>query len=140
VTGNITVDTSALDRLARKLIYDAPAKVQRALRKSVLQAGNLVAGDAAGRTTPKIAGTIKVGARAATAKITAGNDEVPEAALLEGDGTQGQFRHPLFGNKRHWYEQERKPYLHPALDARKQNAQDLIVSAAADAVRQSLET
>lgn len=139
------VDTSELNLLVSKFLADAPQAVRSSLRRTVGQAGQLVAEDAKPRTSARVAATITVttsgtggGSQKITAVITAGNSETPEAALLEGDGTPGTWRHPLFGNRDHWYEEARKPFLHPARDAQQQNGSDLIVGGAADAVRAAL--
>lgn len=135
-------DTSSLQRFAKKIIRSAPKEVKDELRKAVRAAGQLVADDAKlrapkrkGEDKSRIAKTIRVGASGATATIRAGNANTPEAALLEGDGTPGTFRHPLFGDKDHaWYEQARQPYLHPALEAKRSDAEDLLAAAAQTAV------
>ena len=38
-------------------------------------------------------------------------------AFEHGRGSSGTFRHPLFGDKRHWYPQTARPYMTPARDS-----------------------
>lgn len=141
---SITANTDQLSKLAKKLVRQLPADVKKALQKSIKQAGQVVADDAKERASEighgsgKIPGTIRVGANGATAVIRAGNARVPEAALMEGNGTPGAWRHPLFGNKKHWYTEERHPYLYPALLAKQDEAGQMLRDSVVDAINQGL--
>ncbi len=142
IGGSLSVSTNALDALARKLIADAPRNVQKALTGAVRQAGQLIADDAAQRTYPGVAASIKVSTNRGTATITASQmkGNFPLAARIEGNGSGGNWRHPLFGDRSKWYDEFKslRPYLHPALQAKKQQAQQLMVDACAEAVQQGL--
>lgn len=136
---SIDSDTAQMKRFAARCKTAAPYLHKR-VRSEVRQAGNLVRDEArAIAPSKKIAKTIRTSATTVSATVKAGNANVPEAALLEGDGTPGTFRHPLFGNKKKWYVQARQPYLHPALEANREKVEKLIGGAAHDAVQEILD-
>jgi hypothetical protein len=60
--------------------------------------------------------------------------KVPYGPLYEGLGGRSSFRHPLLGNRDHWYTQETRPFLQPAVDARR----DEIVQRAEEAVEKAI--
>jgi hypothetical protein len=63
----------------------------------------------------KIPPTIRSFIRAGIAYVSAGGtggQEAPNAYMFETEGA----RHPLFGNKRHWYDQPFRPFLEEAAE------------------------
>lgn len=58
----------------------------------------------------------------------------PHAPYYENGGRPGRFRHPLFGDRSHWYSQRARPFLGPAMDAKAGDA----VAAIGDAVDRAL--
>jgi hypothetical protein len=119
-------------------------EVRKELIKELRAAGEMIAGGArllADAHSTKISATIKVRTRTATKKaeveIKAGNQEVPEAGLLElgnkGSRNKEKFRHPVFGDKSHWVEQPMHPYLAPAVKRRKGDVAKRIKAAVVNA-------
>lgn len=49
--------------------------------------------------------------------IAVSGKKAPHAPLYENKGKPGSFRHPLFGDRSHWYTQAARPFLRPAVDA-----------------------
>ena len=120
------VDASDLGKLAAAFRAATPA-VKREYRKGLKDAGRLVADDAARRVapySPPTAASMKVGTRGVNRVVISAGKGRRIAALLEGDGTPGTWRHPLFGDDRHWYVQQRHPYLRPAWEAKRREAVD----------------
>jgi hypothetical protein len=74
----------------------------------------------AGQHSAKVAATIKTVPLPGAVAIKAGDAQTPIAVLWEL-GNKGskrsarQFRHPVFGDKNVWVEQDKHPYLAPAL-------------------------
>lgn len=56
---------------------------------------------------------------------------------FEQIGGSATFRHPLFGNKRHWYTQAAQPFLRPAFEKGVQVAEGRIADAIEKAARAS---
>lgn len=132
------IDTSDLERLARDFKAATPA-VRREYRKSLKDAGRIVADDARRRiepVSPPTAASIKVGTRGVDRVIIRTGKDRRIAALLEGNGHPGSWRHPLFGDREHWYRQRTHPYMHPAWEAKKRAARRRL----ARAVRNGLRT
>jgi hypothetical protein len=104
-----------------KGLHKASPDIYKALRTSVRQAGNMVRDAARDDTSSvKAAKALRVSAGATSATISA-SGQFP--VLLEGPKP---FRHPLFGNKKHWYSQNAKPYLAPAGLKKGPEAQQMI--------------
>lgn len=61
---------------------------------------------------------IRFGRRPAV-NIEARRQVAPHARPFEGAGGRGSFRHPVFGNRRSWVSQRTRPFLLPALNARR---------------------
>jgi hypothetical protein len=71
-------------------------------------------------------------------KVIAGGGDVTQAAALENRG-KGHPRHPLFGDREHWYTNNTPAYLAPALDAHREEVLTIIENAVADAVLHAIE-
>lgn len=143
--GSIGADTRDLDRLVSRIARTADPETRKALRTTMRQAGKLVRDDAAGRTdSKKVRATLRVSATASTATVSAGKPGVRLPALLEGDGTPGGWNAPNFPRRGtrgreafkrggHWM--ARRPYLHPALEAKRGDIADLLAGYGSDAAR-----
>lgn len=122
MTRGVGIDTEGLKRLQVSL-RAASRDVRREWRNGLKSVGETVANDARALAEPhskKVAASIHVrtSGRAGVA-IVAGGPQLPIAALMEGHGVPGSWRHPLFGNREHWYEQQRHPFMFPAYEAKK---------------------
>jgi hypothetical protein len=131
------VDTTAFKNFARALRRKAP-ELAVELRTNLRAAGNIIAEDARSRASfsTKIPGSIKVRVSAATVSIVAGGPKAPDAAPYENEGNEGDFRHPLFGDREHWYSQKARPFLHPAVEHGRAAAQAAAIDALDKAVKE----
>jgi len=113
----VYADTAQLSMLARNLRLAAP-QVWKAARVELREAGEIIASDARQRASfsTKIPGSIKVITRAGNVRVRAGGPDAPDAVALENHG-KGHPRHPLFGNREHWYTNNTPAFLAPALEA-----------------------
>lgn len=100
----------------------------------------MVAQDAKRRSSwsSRIPGTIRVetsvGENREGVKIRAGGPGAPHARPYEGLSVRGDvFRHPVYGNRENWVEQETRPFLFPAAAAMQSVATALILGALDDA-------
>lgn len=108
------VDATQLVKLARKL-EGAPPRLSRDVRGRFRAIGRIV-GDAArdeAGWSSRIPDTVKVRVTANAIVIEAGGPDAPHAALAELRGT---WRHPLFGDKEHWYSETKPKFLTPAYE------------------------
>lgn len=60
--------------------------------------------------------SVRFGKNGPGVSIVTSGQRAPHAALYENNGRPGSFRHPLYGNRSHWYSQPARPYLGPAMD------------------------
>lgn len=103
----------------RKLTRDLKGfKPDKQVKKALKMAGQLIADDARIIVSPHsktVPGTIKVRQRKTSISVIAGGTNVPIAGLLEmgnkGRKHHGKFRHPVFGDKSVWVEQDMHPFL-----------------------------
>jgi hypothetical protein len=110
-------------------------EVRKQLRKELRASGQMIVAGSrllAGAHSTTIPATIKVRTRIQSRKaeieIRAGSAEVPIAGLFElgnkgGSKSQaatgrGQFRHPLFGDREQWVNQDMHPFLAPVVKLR----------------------
>ena len=127
-TGGIGVDTRDFRNVANALRRAAP-QTYKALRSDLREAGMIVAEEAksiAGEFSEKIPPTVKVRVASTTVSVVAGGKNAPTAGLFELGNTgssksaaasrRGQFRHPVFGNKEVWVDQDMHPFLTPAAE------------------------
>jgi hypothetical protein len=61
--------------------------------------------------------------------VKAGGAKAPSGAPFENHGQPGQFRHPVFGNKSNWVNQEARPFLAPAADDKSATVEDMVLDA-----------
>lgn len=135
----VVVDASAMSRLARELKAAAP-EVYAAFRSELRAVAQVVATDAKGRASfsTRIPATIKVRTGVGTVKVVAGGEAAPDAAPLENRGVAGSFRHPVYGNRNVWVEQQARPFLAPALEAHREAVVTGIEAAVTRAVERAI--
>jgi hypothetical protein len=135
----VVVDASEMTRLARDLKRAAP-EVYAAFRGELRAVAQVVATEAKSRASfsTRIPATIKVRAGVGTVKVVAGGPGAPDAAPLENKGRAGTFRHPVFGDRNVWVEQQARPFLAPALEAHRETVATGIEVAVVRAVERAL--
>lgn len=86
--------------------------------------------DASGFSS-RIPGSVTVkasfAARGAAVRLEAGGAKAPEAAPLNARGKHGTFRHPAFGNREVWVNQEARPFWGDSIQAHTNDAQTAIL-------------
>lgn len=55
--------------------------------------------------------SISLAGRHPGVRVVVNETKAPHAYYYENDGKQGTFRHPLFGNRSHWYPQRARPFF-----------------------------
>ena len=135
MSDGVSIDTSSFAKFARALKVIDP-DLKKELRAGLKAAGEVVAEDARARSSwsTRIPGSIKVSVVGNTIKVVANAKKAPDAKPLEHGGQGGTFRHPVFGNRDAWVNQDARPFLRPALLANKEAA----VAAAKRAVEKVL--
>lgn len=117
---------------ARLMGIDAELKAE--LRPAVLEAADLIAEQAKGNASfsTKIPSQISAGANfsasggGAEVRVKAGvYPHEAEARVLEGDGSVGEFRHPVYDHGG-WAPQDTRPFLEPAVQAEHAAAVEII--------------
>lgn len=143
--GKDGVDTRQLRELTKSLRGFKPDKE---LHKALRVAGQLIAEDAKaiiGEHSKTVPATIRVRVSGTKISVVAGSEDVPLAGLLElgnkGKGKSqvaaegGKFRHPVFGDRTSWVEQDMHPYLLAAAEKNARNIEHLEGVAVAEAMR-----
>jgi hypothetical protein len=134
------IDTRAYSDAA-KALRKGSKHLNRELRKRLRKAGEIMAVEArsiASEHSEKIPPTVKVRVAGATVAVVAGGEKAPIAGLFELGNTGnksksasasrgGKFRHPVFGNRENWVDQDMHPFLLPAAEATKVEAQKEIL-------------
>lgn len=110
----ISADVSQLKSFAARTRKAQPT-IYKKLRSEIKDAGEIVrvAAVAKASYSKKIPPGIKSRATGNSVTVTAKGPAI--VTLMEGSGDGGSWRHPLFGNRKDWYSEARRPYLHPAL-------------------------
>lgn len=131
----VSIDTSSFHKFARDLKRAEP-QLAKKLRTNLKAAGELVAQDACQRAgfSSRIPQNIKVGVAGNKIRVYVPANKAPEAKPLEHGGRGGKFRHPVYGNRENWVAQDARPFLRPALLARRA----LVIVAAKKAVDDAL--
>lgn len=106
----------------RKARPDIAVEIRGALRKGG-EAVKVAAGRRISPFSTRIPESLKVRTNGFNVSVIAGGDGAPHAAPFENEGSAGQFRHPVFGNRRNWVSQMAHPFLLPAFEAK----QDLLL-------------
>lgn len=147
----IYIDVSELRALARDL-NRASREAGKALRKGMLEAGELVAADAKSRAdySKRIPGSIHVTAGRTNFRVRAGGESAPNASPVENKG-KGFIRHPVFltydqahsGSSKYikrWTEKNSRPaFLAPALDANAEKVAEIVGNTVHAAVKSAVE-
>jgi hypothetical protein len=145
----INANTDGLKLFAKQLKKAVP-EVSAQMRTGIKAGGTLIA-NAAKQKAPgvKIRPTIKVRVVANAAKVSAGNRNVPIAAMYElGHSPKSSgWWHPVFPqgfssrSTWNWVQQPRphRPYLHPALRDMTPEAKKLVTEAVMSALVEVLE-
>jgi len=116
IKSSFSINTNSLKELARDLEETVPG-TKRALTVSIKESAEIVATEARGLSSwsSRIPGSIRVLGSNQKVVVRAGGAKAPHAAPYENHGFPGTFRHPLFGDRDHWYPQAARPFLTPAL-------------------------
>lgn len=117
--GSWTLDIGSVSKLASAFKVASPA-VAKSFRANMRTAADATVKDAQDRISPhsnKIPASIRRGGSVGTLTVSAGGPKAPNAAPLENGGQDGEFRHPLFGDRNDWVNQQAHPFLHPAAEA-----------------------
>jgi hypothetical protein len=136
----------AIDARELKVFASAMRKVSRRAgtetRLALREGGEIIAAEArilAAQHSKRIPDTIKTRVLGASVIIEAGGDAAPNAVpfevgnagtgrgLLRSERT-GKFRHPVFGNRSVWVDQDTHPSLGPAAVANQDKALEQIAS------------
>lgn len=147
VLGREGVDTRELRELTRAFRDWKPDKQ---LHKALRVAGDMIAVDAraiASVNSQKIPPTIKVRVSKTRISVVAGGAGVPTGGLFELGNTGGlrksaaaarggKFRHPVFGNRNVWVDQDMHPYLLPAARMNERKIEALEGHAVAEAFKE----
>lgn len=118
MAGGYSIDTFELKKLAADLRKSNPELLKQ-LSKAIRGAAVTVAVEArllSGYYSARIPTTVRTFATGLNAGVRAGGARAPHAAPFEHFGLPGTFRHPVFGNRDNWVEQEAHPFLAPALE------------------------
>ena len=143
MSDGVSIDTSSFAKFARDLRAVAP-ELKLELLREMKQAGEIIAEDARGRAnsfqrkgpgTSRIADSIKVSVSGDAIKVVANKKKAPEARVIEHGGQGGKFRHPTFGDRENWVDQDAHPFLRPAMLANR----EMVVAAVKRAVAKALE-
>lgn len=127
-----------------RLIHDMgriPDDLRKKLRPKLREAGRLVADDAKLRSAWSTRIPRAISVRTSFTKTRPGvsvvvdRKKAPHARPFEHGGSEGTFRHPVFGNRRIWVSQVARPFLAPAFEARNEEAGRRITDAVDDATR-----
>lgn len=135
VTGDALVATISRD------MQRLPEATRKAVRPRLRESGQTIADDAKTRASwsTRIPATIRVTASFRPnfegVTIRAGGRSAPHARPYENFGGRGQFRHPLFGDRKRWYTQAARPFLAPAAEAGEKRAALAVRAALDDAAR-----
>ena len=137
MTELVRIDARSFKKFSSTLRKAAP-ELAVGMRVKLKAAGQIVADDAKSRSaySTRIPGSIRVSIAAGKVTIVAGGAKAPDAGPLENKGLPGSFRHPVFGNRAVWVAQQARPFLHPALEAKKDEA----MAAVAETLVETIET
>lgn len=117
----------------QKLIKDLgkiPPDLKRELRPAIRKAAQPVLGQMRANSSWSsripAATRISVGLSGSKAGVTLRTNakRAPHARPYEHGGSAGNFRHPLFGNKKRWVAQRARPFFFNAADQRANDVRD----------------
>jgi len=117
-SASVTVNMQSFAHLARDMKRAAPL-MYKEIHHGLKDIGGIVADEARKNAaySEKIAKSIKVRAGGFTVSVVA-SGRLAELEEMGKKGTPGRWRHPLFGDRLHWYDQQSRPFLYPALKSK----------------------
>lgn len=123
----------------RKLMADirkVDKEIPRELTNGLRDGAKIIAEEAKKRASfsKRIPRTIRAAASGSKATVKAGGKRAPHAAALENNGKAGTFRHPVYGNRDVWVDQQSHPYLAPAAEAKEGEVADVVAAAVDKAI------
>lgn len=135
----MTVEYASVRLLAQQM-HQVPMELRRELRPKLRAAGEQIRQEmqstAAGFST-RIPGAIRMttgfGSKTGGVRIFVDAGRAPHARPLENMGQAGTFRHPVFGDRDNWVEQQAHPFFFPVVKRSGEKVRSLV----ADAVRAS---
>jgi hypothetical protein len=146
-TGGAGIDTRDFKDVV-KVLRKAQPEAHKQLRRRLRKAGEIVAVAArelASEHSEKIPPTVKVRTAGATVAVIAGGKDAAIAPLFELGNTGGsksaaaarrdKFRHPVYGNRQVWVDQDMHPFIAPAAAAHMLAVERDVVGALDDAAR-----
>lgn len=137
-------DASEIGKLIDEVGGKLPKELRKQLRPGIRKAGMPVlrkakANASWSKTIPRATRlSIRLGSSKRTGvRIETNRHRAPHARPHENRGREGNFRHPVHGNRSVWVDQRARPYMWPAVrDSREQVAKDIdaaVVAAAKNA-------
>lgn len=113
---DFSIDTTSLKKLIRDLEESEPGIIKET-NVALREGAALVAGEARALASwsSRIPNSVRVLGSGARTVVKAGGSGAPHAAAYEHLGAPGVFRHPVFGNRSVWVQQQARPFLAPAL-------------------------
>ncbi|WP_433233709.1 HK97 gp10 family phage protein [Actinomadura nitritigenes] len=102
-----------------KIPADYRKEVRPELRKAAQPLVARVKSNAAWskRIPPATKLSISLAGRNPGVRVVVDPKRAPHGYYYENDGKQGFFKHPLFGNRRHWYPQRARPFFFDPLES-----------------------
>lgn len=135
------VECSSIRVLARDF-GSVPAELRAELRPRMRMAGEHLktAIQSAASWSTRIPGAVRMstafGSKTGGVRISVSAARAPHARILEHQGVEGFFRHPVFGDRDIWVSQAAHPFFFRTVKA----GREQVVSLVADAVRASFPT
>ena|SRR5436190_7843283 len=128
----MAIDSTSVKALAETW-GTVPAELRVRLRPALRAAGQLIANQARANASwsDRIPGAIGVTTSFSSrggVKVRVSATKAPHARALEGVTRDNTFRHPVFG-KDVWVEQPTRPFLFPAVRAKRNQAMEAISAA-----------
>lgn len=131
----VSIRIEGLPEFLRGLKQYAP-EVRKLFLKRARSIAAAIADDARGRASwsRRIPGAIGPVVQAGRIGVRVNKKRAPHGPLYElgSKGNTGIVRHPLFGNRKFWYSEPARPFLAPAVEAKR----DEMVRQMLDAVEQ----
>lgn len=135
--GQIAEFRRALRQLDAELAKDLTKELRRVIVAEVVPTAKANAS-----WSSRIPGNIRPMVQARRLGVRVASKRTPHARPFEGiskgaRGARGTFRHPLFGNRNHWFEQPTRPFLAPAMEANQEKAVEGALKAFDDASKKA---
>jgi hypothetical protein len=112
-------------------------ELNRELRQEA--AGVLIAARVNSAWSERIPSALALSVTAKDVAVRVKRARAPHGPLFErgGRGNSGTFRHPVFGNRNVWVAQNRRPFIQPAVDARRNQVVAGVAAAVQTAARKA---